>query len=98
MTMMDQTFDYFVKAFRLKTKELTRVEALSLGADLQRFFAVEMSYKGRPVRMIVCATGVPGDLIAPRPAALAEKNTPDAESKIFHQAELETDSASPRLT
>src|SRR5580658_5053368 len=92
MTMLDQTFDYFVRAFRLKTKELEKVEALTLGADLTRFFAVEMNYRGQAVHMIVCAAGVPPGLIAPQPAALAEKN-PDAESKVFHQIERQASPA-----
>jgi hypothetical protein len=47
-----------------------------------------MNYKGQLVQMIVCAAGVPPGLIAPQPAALAEKN-PDAESKVLHQVKCE---------
>lgn len=91
VTMLDSTFDLLMKAFRMKTKELERAEALKIGANLGRFFAVEMTYKGSSIRLIVCAHGIPSDLL-PAAAAIGEDNA--EKPKLLHQTELETAPAS----
>jgi hypothetical protein len=61
VTMLDSTLDFFLRSFRLRNKELKREEALAAAADLTRFFAVELQYKGSPIRLIVAASAVPED-------------------------------------
>ncbi len=59
--MLDSTLDFFLRSFRLRSRELKRDEAMAAAADLTRFFAVELHYKGSPIRLIVAASAVPED-------------------------------------
>jgi hypothetical protein len=58
------TIDLLVRALKVRTKELTRADALKYGADLSQFFALEVTHNGVPVRLIVCASsGALGGLL-----------------------------------
>lgn len=73
MNVLDNTLDFFVRSFKVKSKELSREDAMRLGGELGRFFAVELVYRGAPVRLIVCASAVPVMLESTFPKALEAK-------------------------
>lgn len=59
--MIDSTLGFFLRSFRIRTRELKRDVALTAAGDLAKFFAVELQYKGNPVRLIVAASTLPED-------------------------------------
>ncbi len=63
MSVMDSTLALFLRSFNIRSKELSQTDALKYAADLPRFFAIELNYKGTPVRMIVAASTVPDGMI-----------------------------------
>lgn len=62
MTMLDSSLSFFLKSFKLRSRELKRDEAITAAGDLSRFFAVELHYKGKPIRLIIAASAVPDEL------------------------------------
>lgn len=62
MTMLDSTLAYFLKGLKIRSKDLTADEALKAAAELKQFFAVELHYKGNPIRLIVAASSIPEGL------------------------------------
>lgn len=62
MTMLDSSLSFFLKSFRLRSRELTLNEATAAAGGLSRFFAVELHYKGKPIRLIIAASDVPDEL------------------------------------
>ena len=57
--MLDSTLAFFLRGMKLRSKELKSDEALKAAAELQHFFAVELNYKGTPIRLIVASSAVP---------------------------------------
>jgi len=57
----DSTFDFFLKAFKVRTKECQRDEAINYAGALKHFFAVELTYKKKPIRLIVAASDIPSE-------------------------------------
>ena len=57
-TMLDATFDFLLKSFKVRSTELAAADALKHAAELRRYFAVELTYKGELVRLIVAASNV----------------------------------------
>lgn len=62
MSMLDQTLEFFMRQFKVKTKELPAEYALARASELGRFFAVELHYKNQPIRLIVAASQLPDEL------------------------------------
>jgi hypothetical protein len=54
--MMEPMLSYLVKSFKLRSRELTVDEAVKAAAGMQQFHAVELHYKGNPVRLIVASS------------------------------------------
>jgi len=96
--MMDATLAFFTKGLKLRSCELKQDVALVEAAKLGHFFAVELNYKGTPIRLIVAASSVPDglalvsrdptrELSAPDPPAAREEN-PDASKTLFDHPQL----------
>lgn len=67
MSMLDSTLAFFVRGLKLRSRELKLAEALEAAADLSHFFAVEINYKGTPIRLIVASSAAPdGFALNPR--------------------------------
>lgn len=62
MSSLDSMYEFLMKAFKVQSKELTAEDAMREAGKLPRFFAVQLNYKGTPVRLIVAASTVPRDL------------------------------------
>lgn len=60
--MMDSMLGYFLRGLKLRSRELKADEALKAAAELSHFFAVELHYKGTPVRLIVASSAAPDGL------------------------------------
>lgn len=57
--MLDSTLSFFLRGLRLRSRELKPDEALKAAAELPHFFAVELLYKGVPIRLIVASSAAP---------------------------------------
>ena len=53
---MEPMLAYFMKSFKLRTKQITIEEAVKAAAGMAEFHAVELHYKGQPIRLIVAST------------------------------------------
>ncbi len=60
--MLDSTLAFFLRGMKLRSRELKSGEALKAAAELSHFFAVELNYKGTPVRLIVASSAAPDGL------------------------------------
>jgi len=62
MTLLDSTLAYFFRSFKLRHKELPADQAIKAAVEMKVFFAVELYFKGSPIRLIVAASQIPPDL------------------------------------
>jgi hypothetical protein len=68
----DGLFDSLMKALKIRSLEISREKALAYAGDLKKFYAVELTYKNTPVRLIVAANSVPYDLAVTRAIGSSE--------------------------
>ena len=69
MNMLDQTFDLLLRSLKVRHKALSREKALQAAAEFSHWFAVELIYKGQPVRLILATSQALDELNQPKPAA-----------------------------
>ena len=69
MNMLDQTFDLLLRSLKVRHKTISREKALQAAGEFSHWFAVELIYKGQPVRLILATSQVLDELNQPKPAA-----------------------------
>lgn len=58
-SILDSTLQFFIHTLNLRSKILDRDSALKHAADLKEFVAIEITYKGQPIRMIAALSSMP---------------------------------------
>lgn len=61
----DSMMDLLLKSFKVKHRALERDRALQASETFSQWFAVELVYQNKPIRLIVAAAGLPDDLKLP---------------------------------
>lgn len=60
--LQNHVLDFLMRSFRMQHKEVTRETALKAAGELAKFFAIELTYQGRPIRIVIAASEVPENL------------------------------------
>lgn len=61
MSGTDTMLEFLMKSLKVQSKEIALAVATQEASKLSRFFALQLDYKGTPVRLIVAASDVPPD-------------------------------------
>lgn len=72
----DTMLDLLLKSFKVQHRELDRDRALKAAENFPRWFAVELTYQNKPVRLIVAAQSLPAELSPAAPGATSPEKKP----------------------